>query len=84
MNQNRKYTPARPVTAPRLRDAGGLLRQVPLRYMGYAEIPMRDADGFIRTHTAHIPVDLIRAATRDPRRFPCGDADGPMRPAHHS
>jgi len=51
MIPNRTYTPVRCLPVPHLRDTGGLLRQVPLRYMGYAEIPMRDADGFMRTHT---------------------------------
>ncbi len=39
--------------------------------------------------TAQISAEILRADTRDTRRFPCGDADGPMRPApfrrtHHS
>ena len=31
--------------------------------------------------TAQISAEILRADTRDTRRFPCGDADGPMRPA---
>ncbi len=31
--------------------------------------------------TSQIPAEILRADSRDTRRFPCGDADGPMRPA---
>lgn len=37
MIPNRTYTPVRRLPAPHLLDTGGLVRQVPLRYAGYAE-----------------------------------------------